>query len=49
MDPVRQAYMRRIEVVDRGCEVCPSGGLTVRSQLRRLDQIIAPTLAFTAA
>ena len=28
MDPVRQAYKRRMELIDRVCEVCASGGLT---------------------
>ena len=27
MDPVRQAYKRRMELIDRVCEVCASGGL----------------------
>jgi len=28
MDPVRQAYKRRMELIDRVREVCASGGLT---------------------
>ena len=28
MDPVRQAYKRRMELIDRVCEVCASGGLS---------------------
>ena len=28
MDPVRQAYKRRMELIDRVCEICASGGLT---------------------
>jgi hypothetical protein len=28
MDPVRQAYKRRLELIDRVREVCASGGLT---------------------
>src|SRR5271157_1738677 len=28
MDPVRQAYKRRMELIDRVGEVCASGGLT---------------------
>jgi hypothetical protein len=28
MDSVRQAYKRRMELIDRVCEVCASGGLT---------------------
>jgi len=28
MEPLRQAYKRRMELIDRVCDVCASGGLT---------------------
>jgi hypothetical protein len=35
MDPVRQAYKRRMDLIDRVCDICASGGLTNES-LERL-------------